>query len=316
MTLRYHWLCRLGMLGCVGLVAAGCATMDPPALTALNQANDAIGASKKAGAAERFPEEFAALETRYLEARGVFYACRESQAADLARAVMDDAKGLGAKRAMAPKAAPMPPPPPPNQPPVARLSAPGTGDVNHLLRFQGDASSDPDGDKLSYMWDFGDGMSARFSFPTSTHRYARVGNYTVRLTVDDGRGGTDSTSTLVQISQRLIIISDVLFDTNKATLKPGASEILGNVVRQLQAEPSFQLALVGHTDSQGAAAYNLRLSEQRASAVRNFLVTNGIAAHRISINWKGETEPVASNDTNAGRAQNRRTEITLKPPAM
>ena len=230
MTLRYHWLCRLGMLGGVGLVAVGCATMDPPALTALNQANDAIVASKKAGAAERFPAEFAALETRYLEARGIFYACRESQAADLARALMADAKGLGAKRAMAPKAAPMPPPPPPaNRPPVARLSAPGTGDVNHLLRFQGDASSDPDGDTLSYMWDFGDGMSARFSFPTSTHRYARVGNYNVRLTVDDGRGGTDSTSTLVQISRRLIIISDVLFDTNKAILKPGASEILARI---------------------------------------------------------------------------------------
>jgi OmpA-OmpF porin, OOP family len=77
-----------------------------------------------------------------------------------------------------------------------------------------------------------------------------------------------------------------------------------------------QAEIVGHTDAIGTEAYNDRLSQRRAEAVRNFFVSQGIAAARISVAGKGEREPVAPNTTAEGRVQNRRVEVTLRPMAV
>jgi outer membrane protein OmpA-like peptidoglycan-associated protein len=313
-----HRLSRLGLLILAGLLAAGCATMvpqEPPALTGLHQANDAIAAAKKAGAADRFPDEFAELEKRYLVARGTFYACQEAKAADMAQALVADANALATKRVEAP----MPPPPPPmaNQPPIARFSGPNEGAINDQLTFDASASSDPEGGALTYSWDFGDGTTASFGLPMASHQYTSVGNYNVRLSVADDHGGSDTAMQLVRIFSREVIRSDVLFDFDRATLKPAAEQILGGIVQQMQENTGFQADLVGHTDSTGPANYNMGLSKRRAEAVRDFLIAHDIEAQRITTEWKGEADPVASNDTREGRAQNRRTEITLTPmPAM
>jgi outer membrane protein OmpA-like peptidoglycan-associated protein len=313
-----HRLSRLCLLIFAGFLAAGCATLmpqEPQALTDLHQADDAIAAAKQAGAADRFPDEFAELEQRYLVARGVFYACQEAKASDLARALVADANALATKRVEVP----MPPPPPPaaNQAPIARFLGPNEGSINDQLNFDASASSDPEGGSLTYSWDFGDGTIASFGSPVASHRYTSVGNYNVRLTVEDNRGSSDTTMQLVRIVSLEIIRSDVLFDFDRATLKPAAEEILGRIVQQMQEDSSFQAELVGYTDSTGPAEYNMGLSKRRAEAVRDYLITNGIEAQRITTEWKGETDPVASNDTREGRSQNRRTEITLNPtPAM
>jgi outer membrane protein OmpA-like peptidoglycan-associated protein len=269
-------------------------------------------ASKKAGAADRFPEEFADLEKRYHLTRGTFYACQEDKALGMAQALIADFNALASKRAEV--AMPPPPPPPPaNQSPLARFKAPSEGDVGISLTFDATASSDPDGDKLTYKWDFGDGERSSFTSPVATHRYAKVGNYNAWLVVDDGRGGTDTASSLVQVVSRQVIHSDVLFDIDKAVLKPQGEQILADIVQQMQDNSSYQAVLVGHTDSTGTAEHNMGLSKRRAEAVSDFLTARRIDAQRITTEWKGETEPTAPNTTRQGRAQNRRTEITLNP---
>jgi outer membrane protein OmpA-like peptidoglycan-associated protein len=320
MTFRHVRRClyNLSMYALVGLFATGCATLapqDPPALTAIHQANDAMLASKKAGAADRFPDEFADLEKRYQLTRGTFYACQEDKALGMAQALIADFNALASKRVMVAK--PPPPPPPANQSPLALFKAPSEGDVGISLTFDASASSDPDGDTLTYKWDFGDGEMASFTSPIATHRYAKVGNYNARLVVDDGRGGTDTASSLVQVVSRQVIQSDVLFDIDKAILKPQGEQVLADIVQQMQDNSSYQAELVGHTDSTGTAKHNMGLSQRRAETVRDFLTARGISAQRITTDWKGETEPTAPNTTREGRKKNRRTEITLNPmPAM
>lgn len=109
----------------------------------------------------------------------------------------------------------------------------------------------------------------------------------------------------------IVSMSDVLFDTNQATLKPGAKEKLAKVSGILLAYPTLHLTLNGFTDSTGSDDYNLSLSEHRADAVREYLVANGIPAANIESHGLGKADPVASNDTAAGRQQNRRVEMVV-----
>lgn len=117
---------------------------------------------------------------------------------------------------------------------------------------------------------------------------------------------------LQQTSRGLVIsLSDILFDVNKATLKPGAEANIRRIAAVLQQYPEHQIAVEGHTDATGPDDYNLRLSEQRAAAVREALVRGGVDAGRITSKGLGETQPVATNDTPAGRQQNRRVEVVV-----
>jgi outer membrane protein OmpA-like peptidoglycan-associated protein len=109
----------------------------------------------------------------------------------------------------------------------------------------------------------------------------------------------------------IVNLSDVLFDTGSATLKPGTREKLAKVAGILLAHRGLKLQVEGHTDSVGSADYNQRLSENRASSVRAYLVEQGIAPNAIGTAGFGETMPVASNDTPAGRQQNRRVELVV-----
>jgi outer membrane protein OmpA-like peptidoglycan-associated protein len=220
---------------------------------------------------------------------------------------------LAAKR---PVAAAPPPPPPANQPPRARFRGPAEGEVDTLLTNDASESSDPDNDQLTYKWNFGDGTTASFTFPNATHRYTKAANYTVRLTVEDGRGGSDSTTGTTTIIKRIIMSESkerVLFDFDKANLKPAGQQIVAEVVKDLNENPDLRAHLVGHTDAIGSDQYNMGLSKRRAEATRNAMVKQGVSASKITIEWKGESQPIASNATKEGRAQNRRVEITLRP---
>jgi outer membrane protein OmpA-like peptidoglycan-associated protein len=109
----------------------------------------------------------------------------------------------------------------------------------------------------------------------------------------------------------IVNMSDVLFDSGKYTLKPGAREKLAKISGIILAHPGLKLAVEGHTDSVGGDEFNQRLSEQRASAVRDYLVQQGVAQDSISARGFGKTLPVATNDTPAGRQQNRRVELVV-----
>jgi outer membrane protein OmpA-like peptidoglycan-associated protein len=99
------------------------------------------------------------------------------------------------------------------------------------------------------------------------------------------------------------------FDFNKATLKPEGKSELDRAVEALKADPALKATIGGHTDSVGSDAYNMKLSERRANAARDYIVSQGIDASRITTQGFGESNPVASNDTAEGRAQNRRVEV-------
>ena len=111
----------------------------------------------------------------------------------------------------------------------------------------------------------------------------------------------------------IVSLSDVLFDFNKATLKPGAREKLAKLAGILLAYPgNYRIEIEGHTDAVGTDEYNLKLSEDRAESVRYFIVQSGIAENRIlGTRGFGEVRPVATNDTPEGRQMNRRVEIVI-----
>ncbi|MDG0854233.1 OmpA family protein [Roseateles puraquae] len=108
---------------------------------------------------------------------------------------------------------------------------------------------------------------------------------------------------------KLNVPSDVSFDTGRADIKPQMRPVLDEVSRNL--DPNVRLTIVGHTDSTGSDAINDPLSRERAMAVRDYLSSLGVAASRVTVAGRGSHEPVANNDTDSGRAANRRVEIFL-----
>jgi outer membrane protein OmpA-like peptidoglycan-associated protein len=111
-------------------------------------------------------------------------------------------------------------------------------------------------------------------------------------------------------------MSDVLFKSGSYELLPGARERLAKVSGIVLAYPTLHLQVEGHTDSVGSDQYNQALSEQRAEAVRDYLIQQGIASNQIGARGLGKTEPIASNETPEGRQQNRRVELVLSGDAI
>ena len=109
----------------------------------------------------------------------------------------------------------------------------------------------------------------------------------------------------------IVNISDVLFDFNKYTLKPGAREKMAKVSGILLAYPGLKIQVEGHTDSIGSDEYNMKLSEERADAVRDYLIQQAVPSASVSAVGLGKEGPVASNDTAAGRQRNRRVELIV-----
>jgi len=114
----------------------------------------------------------------------------------------------------------------------------------------------------------------------------------------------------------IVSMSDVLFDTGKYSLKPGAREKLAKVAGILLAYPGLSIEVGGYTDNVGGDAMNQTLSENRASSVRDYLVNQGVATNSVSSKGFGNTLPVASNDNSAGRQQNRRVELLVSGDAI
>lgn len=126
-------------------------------------------------------------------------------------------------------------------------------------------------------------------------------------------GGTGAT--VVNSGDRLTVTmpESILFATDSATVSSSAAQNLYAVARNLQQYPNSRVEVVGHTDSTGTASHNQGLSERRAQSVASLLVQGGVASSRITAYGRGQTQPIASNNTAAGRAQNRRVEIIIRP---
>jgi outer membrane protein OmpA-like peptidoglycan-associated protein len=105
--------------------------------------------------------------------------------------------------------------------------------------------------------------------------------------------------------------SGILFDVNSDSLRPAARENLRNLATSLQKYRRTNVLLVGHTDSTGSDSYNQGLSNRRASAAASFLSSQGLTRPRVETSGRGENEPVASNENESGRQQNRRVEVAI-----
>lgn len=105
--------------------------------------------------------------------------------------------------------------------------------------------------------------------------------------------------------------SGILFDFDKSDLKSNAKENIVKLVTSMNNNPETDILVVGHTDNVGKASYNQGLSERRAQSVRSYALSQGLDGSRVKTQGKGASEPIASNDTDAGRAENRRVEIVI-----
>jgi outer membrane protein OmpA-like peptidoglycan-associated protein len=127
---------------------------------------------------------------------------------------------------------------------------------------------------------------------------------------------TQGTGVEVQKTQdnrlKVMIPGDLSFDPGRADIKPNFRPVLDQFAQSLVQNPASVIQIVGHTDATGNDAANVQLSRDRANATRDYLASRGVTTNRITTDGRGEREPVASNDTDAGRARNRRVEIFVQ----
>jgi OOP family OmpA-OmpF porin len=208
----------------------------------------------------------------------------------------------------------------PAQPPTARASAePNSGQAPLTTMLRAVAS--PEGEIVSYEWDFGDGTKG--TGKEVSHTYSAPGDYRAMVTVMDKKGLTTTATAPVRALAkpapppppppvaRKIVLRGVNFAFDSAALTPEAEVILQAAVEALNESPGVRVQVAGHTDSTGPEAYNQGLSERRARSVADYLSANGISASRLTVVGFGEAQPVADNGTRDGRAQNRRTELNV-----
>ncbi|HJV43309.1 OmpA family protein [Caulobacter sp.] len=143
-----------------------------------------------------------------------------------------------------------------------------------------------------------------------------IGNYMDRQQADFRRSLEGSGVMIRRNGDQIVLVmpSDVTFDVDKSDIQPQFLRVLDDVARTLNAYPQTTIDVVGHADSSGPDDYNQSLSERRASAVAGYLTGQGrVLQDRIFVAGMGERQPIADNSTAAGRAQNRRVEVILRP---
>jgi outer membrane protein OmpA-like peptidoglycan-associated protein len=112
----------------------------------------------------------------------------------------------------------------------------------------------------------------------------------------------------------LITLEDILFEYDEAILRPAGWELVSTIGHYVTQNPGITVRVEGHTDNVGSTEYNMQLSKRRAETVRNVLRARGVESSRISVENYGESKPIADNETEEGRRQNRRVEVTLSKP--
>jgi outer membrane protein OmpA-like peptidoglycan-associated protein len=152
----------------------------------------------------------------------------------------------------------------------------------------------------------GAGVGAAGGYVWSQHMQQK------KLAMERATVGTGVAVTQTQDNQlKVNVPSDVSFDTGRADIKPNMRPILDQLANGLSAQPNTEVRVIGHTDSTGSDALNSRLSVDRAEATKNYLAARGVNPRNIVIAGRGESEPIADNSSDAGRARNRRVEIYL-----
>ena len=215
---------------------------------------------------------------------------------------------------------PLPPPaptpaPPANRPPVVKAQCdPCTVEVGRNSTVTATAS-DPDGDTLTYRWTSPQGTLANpAERQTLWTAPQQEGTVPVTVTVDDGKGGTASDTVNIQVIRppvKTYTFEDVHFDFDRYTLRPEATRVLDEAVAAMKQDATLRLQLEGHTCNIGTAEYNLALGDRRANAVRDYLISRGIATGRLSTISYGEERPKYDNAREETRRLNRRAALVV-----
>lgn len=144
---------------------------------------------------------------------------------------------------------------------------------------------------------------------------AVIGNQLDKQAADLRQNMSNGQVQIINTGKELIVRmpQDILFAFNSDSVRPDLQRDLGALARNLQDYPNSYVKVVGHTDNVGSDAYNDQLSLRRAQAVTNILIADGVRASRLDAQGRGRFDPVASNATASGRAQNRRVEIVIRP---
>lgn len=147
---------------------------------------------------------------------------------------------------------------------------------------------------------------------------ATLGNELDRQEADLRRDIDGSGATITNTGSELIVTlpEAITFDTDSTQLRASSRGHIASLAANLQSYPNSVVDVIGHTDTVGDEAYNQNLSKRRADAVFNILTANGVSAGRLRAIGRGENDPIASNDTAAGRQQNRRVNIIITPNAL
>jgi outer membrane protein OmpA-like peptidoglycan-associated protein len=218
---------------------------------------------------------------------------------------------------------PPPPPPPPtpappaNRPPTVQAQCdPCTVEIGRTATVTAQAS-DPDGDPLTYRWSAPSGtLQNPADRQTTWTASQQEGPVQITVTVDDGKGGTASASTTIQVVRPAPLVQltfeDVYFDFDRSTLRPEALRMLDDAVTKLQANPGRNIVIEGHTCNIGTAEYNLALGERRAQSVLAYLRSRGVAAERLETRSYGEERPKYDNAREETRRLNRRASLVVK----
>jgi peptidoglycan-associated lipoprotein len=211
-----------------------------------------------------------------------------------------------------------PPPAPPapvanRQPAVQAQCNPCRIEVGRSVQIRVDGK-DPDGDQLQYRWSAKGGTIADTRAAATTWTAETVpGTVPLVVTVEDGRGGVaTSTINIEVIGAPVTELADVQFELNRFELRPDAIAALDRAVEALKQNPAMRLRIEGHASEEATAEYNLALGERRANAVREYLVSRGVAATRLSTVSYGETRPKYDNSREETRRLNRRAALVVE----
>src|SRR5262245_2727349 len=226
----------------------------------------------------------------------------------------------------APRAAAEPPPPvttPPPAPPPAPVANrqpaiqaqcnPCRVEVGRSVQIRVDGK-DPDGDQLQYRWSAKGGTIADTRAAATTWTAETVpGTVPLVVTVDDGRGGVaTSTINIEVIGAPITELADIQFELNRFEIRPDAIAALDRAVEAMKQNPAMRLRIEGHASEEATAEYNLALGERRANAVREYLVSRGVPATRLSTVSYGETRPKYDNSREETRRLNRRAALVVE----
>jgi outer membrane protein OmpA-like peptidoglycan-associated protein len=225
----------------------------------------------------------------------------------------------GVRRYVAPPPPPPPPPPPAppqNRPPTVEARCePCTIEVGRTATVTA-VAQDPDGDALTYRWTTSGGtLQNPADRQTILTAPQQEGPLQATVTVNDGKGGTASASTTIQVVRPAPVVEltfeDVYFDFDRSTLRPDALRLLDDAIVKLQANPGRNIVIEGHTCNIGTAEYNLALGERRARSVMDYLTSRGVPASRLETRSFGEERPKYDNAREETRRLNRRAALVV-----